>query len=36
MTSPLDPNLFVWTKSASDILEKVTRAWQVMIKDTSL
>ena len=31
-----DPNPFVWTKSASDILEKVTRARQALIKDTSL
>jgi transposase len=31
-----DPNPFVWTKSASDILEKVTRARQALIKDTAL
>lgn len=32
----LDPNPFVWTKSASDILEKVTRARQALVKDASL
>lgn len=31
-----DPNPFIWTKSASDILEKVTRARQVLVKDTPL
>jgi transposase len=31
-----DPNPFVWTKSASDILEKVTRARQALVKTTSL
>ena len=31
-----DPNPFVWTKSACDILEKVTCARQVLVKTTSL
>jgi transposase len=31
-----DPSPFVWTRSASDILEKVTRARKALIKDTSL
>jgi transposase len=31
-----DPNPFIWTKSAGDILEKVTRARQALVKDTSL
>jgi len=31
-----DPKPFVWTKSASDILQKVTRARQALIKDTRL
>lgn len=31
-----NPKPFVWTKSASDILEKVTRARQALVKDTAL
>jgi len=31
-----DPHPFIWTKSASDILEKVTRARQALVKDTPL
>lgn len=31
-----DPSPFIWTKSASDILEKVTRARQALVKDTPL
>jgi transposase len=31
-----DPNPFIWTKSASDILEKVTRARQALVKDMPL
>jgi transposase len=31
-----EPSPFVWTKSASDILEKVTRARRALIKTTSL
>jgi len=31
-----NPKPFVWTKSASDILEKVTRAQQAMLKSTSV
>jgi len=31
-----DPSPFIWTKSASDILEKVTRARQALVKDTRL
>lgn len=31
-----DPKPFIWTKSASDILEKVTRARQALVKDTPL
>jgi transposase len=30
-----DPKPFIWTKTASDILEKVTRARQALVKDTS-
>lgn len=32
----VDPNPFIWTKSASDILEKVTRARQALVKNTPL
>jgi transposase len=31
-----DPKPFIWTKTASDILEKVTRARQALVKDTSV
>ena len=31
-----DPKPFIWTKTASDILEKVTRAQQALVKDTSV
>jgi hypothetical protein len=31
-----DPSPFIWTKSASDILEKVTRARQALVKDIPL
>jgi len=30
-----DPKPFIWTKTASDILEKVTRAHQALVKSTS-
>jgi hypothetical protein len=29
-----DPKPFIWTKTAGDIFEKVTRARQALIKDT--
>jgi transposase len=31
-----DPKPFIWTKTASHILEKVTRARQALVKDTSV
>jgi transposase len=31
-----DPKPFIWTKTASDILEKVTRARQALVKSTSV
>jgi transposase len=31
-----DPKPFIWTKTAGDILEKVTRARQSLVKDTSV
>ena len=31
-----DPKPFIWTKTASDILEKVTRARQALLKSTSV
>jgi transposase len=31
-----DPKPYIWTKSASDILEKVTRAWQAALKAVSV
>ena len=31
-----DPKPYIWTKSASDILEKVTRAWQTVLKAVSV
>ena len=30
-----DPKPFIWTKSSRDILEKVTRARQALVKSTS-
>ena len=30
-----DPKPFIWTKKAGDILEKVTRARQSLVKSTS-